>query len=102
MYYITSKKLNFLVAKLTAKIRFYQVVLMEDPTKRKLVAKVKELIDKRYKMLNCVRRSDYRKFEWILEQLNICYQPNAMYVQFCYIYFKKISLLKYSCYIRYS
>lgn len=36
---------------------------------------LKELIDKRKKYLMYLRKWDYRRFEWILEKLNIVFKP---------------------------
>lgn len=35
---------------------------------------VQELIDKRKKLLKFLRQYDYKKFEWLLEKLNIEYK----------------------------
>lgn len=37
---------------------------------------VQELIDKRKKLLKYLRQYDYKKFEWLLEKLNIEYKGN--------------------------
>lgn len=36
---------------------------------------LKELIDKRKKYLKNLRKTDYKKFEWVLEKLDIVYKP---------------------------
>lgn len=63
------------IAALTARIRFLQQLLEKDPynkPKRKLA---NELVQKRYSFLLKLRRSDFKKFEWVLEQLNITFKP---------------------------
>lgn len=62
------------IARITAQIRCLQDVL-EKCSKNK-VAKVaaQELIDKRKKLLKFLRRYDYKKYEWLLEKLNIEYK----------------------------
>lgn len=42
-------------------------------TKRKVF--LHELIDKRKKHLKYLRRWDYKRYEWLLEQLNLVYKP---------------------------
>lgn len=37
---------------------------------------VQELIDKRKKLLKFLRQYDYKKFEWLLEKLNIEYKAH--------------------------
>ncbi|XP_061722438.1 small ribosomal subunit protein uS15m [Cydia pomonella] len=64
------------IAKLTARIRCLQVTMEKFP--RNVIAKktVQELIDRRKKLLKYLRTYDYKKFEWILEQLNIEYRAH--------------------------
>lgn len=45
------------------------------PYDKRLKVKLKQLIEKRKKHLKYLRKWDYKKFEWILEQLNIVYKP---------------------------
>lgn len=40
---------------------------------------LKELIDKRKKILTKLRRQDYRRFEWILEKLDLVYKAYPSY-----------------------
>ncbi|XP_050307331.1 28S ribosomal protein S15, mitochondrial [Anthonomus grandis grandis] len=63
------------LARWTGYIRAWQEVLQRFPKNKKLKVCLKELIDKRKKHLKYLRRWDYKKFEWILDQLNIIYKP---------------------------
>lgn len=65
------------VAKLTAKIRFLQPIIEKRPSYKKRIKIVKELIDKRKKQLKLLRKQDYKKFEWILEELDLIYRPQV-------------------------
>lgn len=60
---------------MTARIRALQEVIEINPRNRKVKVPLKELIDKRKKYLSYIRKWDYRRFEWILEKLNIIYRP---------------------------
>lgn len=68
-------KINFVtVAVLTAKIRNLQIHMQ---THRKDVinkVRLKQAIDKRDKYMRKLRTSDYKKFEWLLEKLNIVHK----------------------------
>lgn len=52
-----------------------QEVLERFPRNKKLKVNLKELIDQRKKHLKYLRRWDYKRFEWLLENLNIIYKP---------------------------
>lgn len=43
---------------------------------------LKELIDKRKKYLKLLRKWDYKRFEWVLERLNLTYTAEPEYVFF--------------------
>lgn len=60
---------------MTATIRCYQNRMEEFPQDLKIKVKLKELIEKRKKFLKYLRRWDYRRFEWILEKLDLIYKP---------------------------
>lgn len=60
---------------MTAKIRGGQLALEDYPRNRRMNTLVKELIERRLKFLKFLRRYDYRRFEYILEQLDIKYVP---------------------------
>lgn len=63
------------IARWTGAIRALQEQMEVFPRNKKLKVNLKELIDKRKKHLKYLRRWDYKKFEWILETLNIVYKP---------------------------
>ncbi|XP_070501157.1 small ribosomal subunit protein uS15m [Chironomus tepperi] len=63
------------LAKMTAVIRAGQVALEENPKNKKMKQQIKELIEKRKKFLKFLRRYDYKRFEYMLEQLDIKYMP---------------------------
>jgi small subunit ribosomal protein S15 len=61
---------------MTANIRYWQVRLKDNPKNPKLKTTTKELIEKRKKFLKHLRRYDYKRFEYILEQLELKYVPS--------------------------
>lgn len=65
-----------LVARMTATIRRYQEHMEMHPHDKQRKVMLKELIDKRKKFLKYLRRWDYRRFEWILEKLDLVYKPH--------------------------
>ncbi|XP_026755022.1 28S ribosomal protein S15, mitochondrial [Galleria mellonella] len=62
------------IARLTGHIRCLQETMEKYPKNVKAKQTVQELIDKRKKLLKYLRQYDYRKFEWLLEKLNIEYK----------------------------
>ena len=60
---------------MTAKISGGQLAIEEKPSDKRLNTRVKELIEKRLKYLKFLRRYDYRRFEYVLEKLDIKYVP---------------------------
>lgn len=62
---------------MTMTIRQLQQRIVEHPydTKRRVV--LKELIEKRTKKLKELRASDYKCFEWVLENLHLVYKPRS-------------------------
>lgn len=70
---------NFSVAKQTAHIRRMQVVMDKFPRNKRVKVQLKELIDKRKKYLTYLRRWDYKRFEWILEKLDLVYKAYPSY-----------------------
>lgn len=60
---------------MTAKIRGGQLALEENPKNGKMNQKVKEMVERRLKFLKFLRRYDYRRFEYMLEKLDIKYVP---------------------------
>ncbi|XP_065171686.1 small ribosomal subunit protein uS15m-like [Atheta coriaria] len=63
------------IARWTGAIRALQEQAEKFPRNLRLKVNLKELIDKRKKHLKYLRRWDYKKFEWLLESLNIVYKP---------------------------
>ncbi|XP_061395767.1 small ribosomal subunit protein uS15m [Musca vetustissima] len=63
------------LARMTAFIRRYQQYMEEHPRDKKRKVMLKEMIEKRKKFLKYLRRWDYRRFEWILEKLDLVYKP---------------------------
>ncbi|XP_017460576.1 PREDICTED: 28S ribosomal protein S15, mitochondrial [Rhagoletis zephyria] len=63
------------LARMTVRIRIMQDELEQYPRNTKLKVALKELIDKRKKFLKYLRRWDYRRFEWMLEKLDLVYKP---------------------------
>ncbi|XP_063221832.1 small ribosomal subunit protein uS15m [Bacillus rossius redtenbacheri] len=64
------------VAKMTASIRNWQEKFEKNPHDKVLKVNLKELIEKRRKYLKLLRCYDYKRFEWLLEQLNVRYRPH--------------------------
>jgi len=63
------------VAKMTSRIRAMQEYMEQYPRNAKEKVKLKEMIDKRKKYLRFMRIWDYKKFEWLIEKLDILYRP---------------------------
>uniref|UniRef100_A0A1I8PAX0 Small ribosomal subunit protein uS15m n=1 Tax=Stomoxys calcitrans TaxID=35570 RepID=A0A1I8PAX0_STOCA len=63
------------LAGMTVFIRRYQQYMEEHPRDKKRKVMLKEMIEKRKKFLKYLRRWDYRRFEWILEKLDLVYKP---------------------------
>nr|CAI5870429.1 unnamed protein product [Callosobruchus analis] len=63
------------IAKWTGVIRALQECMERFPRNKKLKVFLKELIDKRKKHLKYLRRWDYKRFEWLLERMNMVYKP---------------------------
>lgn len=70
------------IGRLTARIRRYQQQL-QDPVVFKssshLRSLVHDLAHQRSGMLRTLRAADYRRFEWLLEQLEVVYRPPLPY-----------------------
>ncbi|XP_023947092.1 28S ribosomal protein S15, mitochondrial [Bicyclus anynana] len=64
------------IAKLTGQIRCLQDTMEKFPRNAKAKKAVQEIIDKRKKLLKYLRQYDYKKFEWLLERLNIEYKAH--------------------------
>ncbi|XP_055689135.1 28S ribosomal protein S15, mitochondrial [Lutzomyia longipalpis] len=63
------------IADQTARIRRLQDIALQHPRNRKLKVFLKELIEKRTSYLGILRRWDYRRFEWLLDRLDLIYKP---------------------------
>ncbi|KAJ6642339.1 28S ribosomal protein S15, mitochondrial [Pseudolycoriella hygida] len=67
------------LASQTATIRKLQVHMEKYPKNQRAKVCLKELIDKRKKFLTKLRRWDYRRFEWVLEKLDLVYKAYPSY-----------------------
>jgi small subunit ribosomal protein S15 len=65
----------FSVAQMTADIRNLQQIMEEYPRDKRCKVQLKELIDVRKKWLKYLRCWDYKRFEWLLEKLDLVYKP---------------------------
>lgn len=63
------------VAQDTVKIRKLQVLWEKFPRNKRQKVALKELIEKRKGRLNKLRAADYKRFEWLLEKLNLEFRP---------------------------
>lgn len=63
------------IAAMTAQIRYLQQVMEDFPRDKRCKVCLKELIDKRKKRLKFLRQWDYKRFEWLLEKLDLVYKP---------------------------
>lgn len=66
------------IASWTGAIRSMQDSLEINPRNPALKVQLKELIDKRKKRLKFLRMWDYKRFEWLIEKLNIVYKPSPL------------------------
>ncbi|XP_018340512.1 PREDICTED: 28S ribosomal protein S15, mitochondrial [Trachymyrmex septentrionalis] len=64
-----------IIAIMTNDIHQLQEDLTKCPKNKKMKVRLLETIAKRRKMLKYLRQWDYRRFEWILEKLNLVYKP---------------------------
>ncbi|XP_050530928.1 28S ribosomal protein S15, mitochondrial [Daktulosphaira vitifoliae] len=67
------------IASMTANIRNLQNHFEIAPRDKLSRVAMKEIIDKRKKRLKYLRTWDYKKFEWLLEKLEIEYRPHPVY-----------------------
>lgn len=61
---------------MTVTIRRFQEHMENFPRDKKIKVDLKELIDKRKKFLKYLRRWDYKRFEWVLEKLDLVFKPH--------------------------
>lgn len=66
------------IAAWTGSIRSMQETMNQYKRDQVLKVHLKELIDKRKKRLKFLRQWDYKKFEWLIEKLNIVYKPSPL------------------------
>ncbi|KAL1491157.1 hypothetical protein ABEB36_011797 [Hypothenemus hampei] len=64
------------LARWTSQIRAWQEIMERFPRNKVLKVCLKELIEKRKKHLKLLRKEDYKKFEWLLEQLDVVFKPH--------------------------
>ncbi|XP_015378995.1 PREDICTED: 28S ribosomal protein S15, mitochondrial isoform X2 [Diuraphis noxia] len=67
------------IASMTANIRNLQEHYKLSPRDKNSRVALKEIIDKRKKRLKYLRTWDYKKFEWLLECLDLKYHPHPPY-----------------------
>lgn len=67
---------------MTAEIQYLQKHMEIHPRNVSVKVFLKELIDKRKKYLKLLRKWDYKRFEWVLERLNLTYTAEPEYVFF--------------------
>jgi small subunit ribosomal protein S15 len=60
---------------MTADIRNMQQVMEKFPRNKHCKVQLKELIERRKKCLKYLRKWDYKRFEWLLEKLDLIYRP---------------------------
>lgn len=63
------------IARWTGKIRAWQELMERFPRDKRMKVLVSEIIDRRRKHLKELRKVDYKRFEWLLENLNLVYKP---------------------------
>lgn len=61
---------------MTANIRNLQEHYKTSPRDKNSRVALKEIIDKRKKRLKYLRTWDYKKFEWLLDNLDLMYHPH--------------------------
>ncbi|XP_046392258.1 28S ribosomal protein S15, mitochondrial [Ischnura elegans] len=67
------------ISRMTAHIRFLQHHVDQIPKDVRSKVIVKELIEKRKKYLKFLRKWDYKRFEWLLDKLNIIFRPHPKF-----------------------
>lgn len=63
---------------MTSEILYLQQYITEHPRNKTARRFLKELIEKRRSFLGILRRWDYKRFEWILEKLNLTFKPHPL------------------------
>ncbi|XP_042238392.1 28S ribosomal protein S15, mitochondrial-like [Homarus americanus] len=67
------------ISMLTVKIRNLQQATFRCKKNTFERVRLLELIDRRKKLLKFLRHNDYKRFEWLIEELNILYRPPPRY-----------------------
>ncbi|KAK0181249.1 hypothetical protein PV327_003548 [Microctonus hyperodae] len=70
-----TKSFEVSMAKMTTHILCLQEYMERHPRNGHYKNILKELIDRRKKLLSKLRKWDYKKFEWLLEKLNLTFKP---------------------------
>lgn len=65
------------IAVMTHKIHYLQECFAQNPTSKLLKVVLKELIDKRKKLLKRLRVWDYKRYEWVLGRLNLVFKAGV-------------------------
>lgn len=65
------------IAIMTHKIQHLQECFSKNPTSKPLKVYLKELIDKRKKLLKRLRVWDYKRYEWVLGRLNLIFKAGV-------------------------
>lgn len=76
---------------MTARIRYLQDEHAKNPDERQRFVRLKEMIEKRKRLLKWLRGWDYRRFEWVLEKLDLEYKPQPAVL---FNIFRRESLLR--------
>ncbi|XP_033332558.2 28S ribosomal protein S15, mitochondrial [Megalopta genalis] len=63
------------IAAMTSEIQHLQEYMEKHPRNKPTKVVLKELVEKRRKYLRYLRKWDYKRFEWLLERLNLVYKP---------------------------
>ncbi|XP_047368924.1 28S ribosomal protein S15, mitochondrial [Vespa velutina] len=66
------------IASMTSEILQLQEIIKKHPRDKKKKVFLKELIEKRNKYLRILRKWDYKRYEWILEKLNLFYKETPI------------------------
>ena len=77
--------LLFPVAEITARIHYLRSIHEQFPrNKRRVFVPLKELIEKRRRKLKELRRMDYKRYEWVLEKLDLFYKPQPPTMEYAW------------------
>lgn len=76
MHKLDEKSEEVVIARMTARIRSLQIHIAQFPQDKRNKVVLKEMIDARKKQLKRLRAKDYKRFEWLLEKLQLVYRPH--------------------------